>query len=340
LTTIGLYDICPGNGNYLMLVPQFDKITLNLENGKKWEIEVKKASSKSKYIDKVMINNGNYTLSYLNYNKINEGGKIIYYLVDQPSEWGTQEFAIPYSEIDATLVKVPVFNTDSKKFRGEKLVEIESTEPNSKLFYVIVTNNIEPKRFEYKEYEKPFYITETCKVYTYCKKGRNSSQFIHQKFYKIPSDKSIKILSDVNPMYTAGGPDALIDGIVGETNFKTGDWQSYVGTDFTAIIDLKEPRQVNQLSIHVLQDVGAWIWMPKYVQFFSSDDGVNFKEIGQEDNAVSDKNYTPTQQNLGGKADVKTRFIKIFAKNYGNVPDWHPGKGGKAHLFIDEIIVN
>jgi len=339
LTSIGLYDICPGNGYYLLLAPQFDKVTINLENGKKWVIEVNKESSKSKYIQKIKLNNNNYTLSYLNNSNINDGGKIEFYLGDQPNDWGTQDFSLPFTQIEPTLVRVPYFNTDSKKFRGEKLVEITSEEPDSKLFYAIVKNNIEPKRFEYTEYEKPFYITETCKVYTYCKKGRRSSMFIHQDFFKIPTDRSIKILSKVNPMYTAGGDDALIDGIVGETNYKTGDWQSYEGEDFTAIVDLKEPKQINNLSIHVLQDVGSWIWMPKYVQFYSSDDGVNFKEIGQEDNVVSDKDYKVKSQYLGGKADIKTRFIKVYAKNYGKIPDWHPGKGGKAHLFIDEIII-
>jgi hypothetical protein len=28
------------------------------------------------------------------------------------------------------------------------------------------------------------------------------------------------------------------------------------------------------------------------------------------------------------------------AKNIGVCPDWHPGKGEKAWIFVDEIIVN
>jgi hypothetical protein len=37
--------------------------------------------------------------------------------------------------------------------------------------------------------------------------------------------------------------------------------------------------------------------------------------------------------------DAKARFIKVIAKNIGQCPDWHVGKGGKAWLFIDEIVV-
>ena len=31
------------------------------------------------------------------------------------------------------------------------------------------------------------------------------------------------------------------------------------------------------------------------------------------------------------------QYIKIKAKNYGKLPDWHQGKGEDAFIFIDEI---
>ena len=33
------------------------------------------------------------------------------------------------------------------------------------------------------------------------------------------------------------------------------------------------------------------------------------------------------------------RYVKIVAKNFGDLPNWHPGAGyeGKAWLFVDEI---
>ena len=140
-------------------------------------------------------------------------------------------------------------------------------------------------------------------------------------------------------MYTAGGPDALIDNIIGEENYKTGEWQSYEGNDFEAIIDLKSNRPVEYIGIHVLQDVGSWIWLPKYVQYYSSSDGKVFTDIGRAEHQVSDKDYKASHQVLGINTKMTTRYIKIVAKNYGTVPDWHPGKGGKSHIFIDEVIV-
>jgi hypothetical protein len=36
---------------------------------------------------------------------------------------------------------------------------------------------------------------------------------------------------------------------------------------------------------------------------------------------------------------VNARFIRLFAKNLGVCPAWHAGRGEKAWLFVDEIIV-
>jgi hexosaminidase len=36
----------------------------------------------------------------------------------------------------------------------------------------------------------------------------------------------------------------------------------------------------------------------------------------------------------------KVRYITIKAKNVGVCPPDHPGAGGKAWLFVDEITVN
>jgi hypothetical protein len=38
-------------------------------------------------------------------------------------------------------------------------------------------------------------------------------------------------------------------------------------------------------------------------------------------------------------SDMNARYIRVKAKNVGVCPEWHHGAGGKAWLFVDEIIV-
>jgi len=35
----------------------------------------------------------------------------------------------------------------------------------------------------------------------------------------------------------------------------------------------------------------------------------------------------------------KVRYVRVKAENISVCPEWHPGAGGKAWLFIDEIVV-
>ena len=37
---------------------------------------------------------------------------------------------------------------------------------------------------------------------------------------------------------------------------------------------------------------------------------------------------------------VHGRYVRVHAYNLGKIPSWHPGAGGDAYIFVDEILVN
>jgi len=39
-------------------------------------------------------------------------------------------------------------------------------------------------------------------------------------------------------------------------------------------------------------------------------------------------------------SDVSARYVRVLAKNIGTLPAWHPGAGGLAWIFADEIQIN
>ena len=147
-------------------------------------------------------------------------------------------------------------------------------------------------------------------------------------------------MSTPSAQYTAGGPNALIDYQHGSTDFRRGKWQGYQGQNFEAVVDLGKEELIKVVKAEFLQDTRSWILMPTYVEFSVSADGRNFTKIGKIENDVADSNYTPTikifRQDFGPR---KIRYVKVFAKNYGKLPDWHAGAGEDAYIFIDEIIV-
>ena len=140
--------------------------------------------------------------------------------------------------------------------------------------------------------------------------------------------------------YTGGGDFALTNGILGTRAYDDGNWQGYEQSDLDATIDLGAIVSVSNVTAHFLQDHHAWIFGPKAVQFEISEDGKTFMSIGRFDmpvpTAAQEVKILEFAQPV---TSAKVRYIRVFAHNTGICPDWHIGKGGKAWLFVDEIVV-
>ena len=133
-------------------------------------------------------------------------------------KWGSSETVLPTSIIkDAQILAVPYFDVKSNKFKGELSVTINSLDPDAEIFWGVDMIDTSTS------YEGPIVLKNSTTLRAYVMKGNKESNTVSQRFYKVPSDKSITVLSQVNPMYTGGGPEALIDEITGSSNWRTGD---------------------------------------------------------------------------------------------------------------------
>jgi len=207
------------------------------------------------------------------------------------------------------------------------------------VFYSIVPIDSKDAKVEWKQ-GSSLTIKQSSMVSAYSvDKNGNKSYTIEGKFFRYSADKSIAIKSNFSKQYTAGGPNGLIDGIRGESNFRLGGWQGYQGQDFEAVIDLGSVKPIKRIAAGFLQDARPWIWMPKSAEYWISEDGQNFTLAATVTNDIPENQMEPTIKDFEAKVDVKARFIKVTAKNFGTTPQWHPGAGSQAYIFIDEIIV-
>ncbi len=93
------------------------------------------------------------------------------------------------------------------------------------------------------------------------------------------------------------------------------------------------------MKISFLRDHRFWIFLPKDLKIATSSDGVNFKNYKD----LKFKSPTNTDnikiETIDFSKSIKARYIKVMAKNYGDVPKWHIGApfDGKAWIFVDEI---
>lgn len=86
LSALGIYSVTPGTGEYAIGSPMFKKITLNLENGKKFVIDAAANDKDHVYIQSASLNGKNYTKNFITHNDLINGGVLKLEMSDKPNE--------------------------------------------------------------------------------------------------------------------------------------------------------------------------------------------------------------------------------------------------------------
>ena len=233
------------------------------------------------------------------------------------------------TRIPKTIVTNPAFVLDNDIFTDSTRVALTG---EGRIWYRIGTD-------EFRPYEGPFTVREACTMEAYSQVGNRRSFTTRCAVHQIARDRTIDIRSRYSRQYTAGGDEGLIDGFRGGLNWRTGGWQGYQDTDFEAVVDLLSVRDIRSVCAGFCQDARSWIWMPRYVEFSVSQDGEHFTPLARVDNTMDERDYEVRIWDCEVPADVRARYVKVFAKNIGTIPEWHPGAGSPGFIFIDEIII-
>lgn len=339
LSAMGFYPVTPGSNMYIVGSPVLKSAQINLENGNKFIIKTKNLSKENKYIQSAQLNRSSYNKSFIDHQTIMGGGEIVFTMGNKPNKnWGSQDENIPVSEInDQQILPIPYSNASKRSFTKEFKVELFHQFDGAKIYYT--TNGNEPSN-KTNLYEYPINVNETTTVKYFAEKDGQKSMITVLNLVKFPEGRSIKLNTNPHHQYTAGGDSALIDGITGDNDFRTGSWQGYNGVDLDAIVDLGKQTKVSYLSVNFLQDINSWIFMPLFVEFFISDDGKEFKSIGKINNTVPEDEWGSIIKDFTLKiSPLKTRYIRVLGKSNIMCPEWHKGSGHESHIFTDEITI-
>jgi predicted alpha-1,2-mannosidase len=327
LSAMGIYAVTPGMEKWESNEPLFDSITIKDENGK----------------------------NLVDYQRQVENGKTtnrIFLLGEELKEQFIQKRSATRSQFDysqntteytnySKIIPVPVIQAESKAFKDKMQIELKSQNSKDDIYFMINDKDDHLAKKIFVKYTKPFEITQTSTIEATVKTKEGQSNTISATFFKKPNNYAITIKSVYNPQYHAGGPEGLLDGVLGTENWRKGDWQGYQSQDFEAVVDLQVAKDITEISARFLQDQRSWILMPTKVEYYISDDNVNFIYFGSVNNTLDPKieensilNFTANQTK-----SKKARYVKVVAKNFGKLPEWHQGFGGDAFIFVDEITI-
>lgn len=98
MSALGFYPVTPGHPSYVLGSPLFNKVTLNLPNGNKLEIEAIDNNAQNVYVEKVELNGNRYDNNWISHEDIMNGGKLTFYMDNKPErKRGTEKESFPYS---------------------------------------------------------------------------------------------------------------------------------------------------------------------------------------------------------------------------------------------------
>lgn len=351
LSSLGFYQVTPGKPEYTVGSPQFPRATIHLENGEDFVLTTSGADSDLPYCHVVGADGGVYPNYKLEHTTIMDGGAF------QIEKHDTVYQNIEYvpTGIQTEGVSVPwITGITSRTFVDRATFGMKTLFRGNKIYYSINDG-------EFKPYMSPITITENSTIRMFSEGilykpaaeiiyernlsepenivGKKYSDTVMAVFFKAPAWKSISIRHAFAPQYSAGGDRALIDGLTGNENFRTGLWQGYEGVDMDVVIDLGKEMEVDSVYIGFLDDENAWIFGPTEVRV-----------VVGNDSSKLDYNYKPDYIAMGGKpaganvsrirtAGGKGRYIRVLATGVKVCPQSHPGAGKPAWLFCDEISI-
>jgi len=330
LSAFGVYDVAPTSGQWLIIPPRHERMSLEFEDGRVFTTRRVGQGP----VQRVTFNGEPLERSWLSHEEVIGGGELVFEL-GEVGDWGRGFATRPGTDpVVAPIVPAPWAVADGSRFRDRTGVALACADPEAGIFWS------DDGGRNFRPYTVPLELTASTDLVFEARRGEERSPRVTAPFRALPNNWVVTLGTQPSPQYTAGGPDALIDQMRGAENWHTGGWLGYEQEDFVAVLDLGEPTKVTQAGVGCLQDTRSWILMPREVVVEASSDGKVFREVGRVTTDVDPRKEGAIQEDMVVALDgTPVRALRFTARNTGTMPAWHLGAGGKAYVFVDELVV-
>ena len=130
--------------------------------------------------------------------------------------------------------------------------------------------------------------------------------------------------------YPAAGATTLTDGRLGGWTYGDHRWQGFLNADLDVTVDLGKATEIHYVGTTFMQLRGPYVWVPREVEFYGSDDGREFRPLATVRNDISTENPALLFKTFAYAGKTSARYIRCVARNNGIRGGW---------LFLDEIVV-
>lgn len=187
------------------------------------------------------------------------------------------------------------------------------------------------------EYEVPTLNERNNSPAEYCTLFRE--RYLPRNEKNLAKGAQVTWLVEPTGKYRELGKTALTDELFGGTTF-VESWVGWEGIDGSFILDLGKETEIRSIESDFLHQLGAWILLPRKVNYSVSSDNETFRDFGAK---AIEEDRSPQVKFVGIKcevpAPVKARYIKVEIEGTKTCPSWHYGVGYPAWFFLDEVTV-
>ena len=341
-SAMGLYPLCPGRPEYTTGVPLFDEVLLHLPNGKTTTITSTATANDRTYVEHIAWNDRDLPrFRMLDHSALVGGGHLHFDLGPRPGSGPSfiDEDRIESTEAPTRVAMVPPapILLAPPSFTDSCTVHVRVVEGPWELRGTYQLDG-DPEPHEMPRSGK-LVLHTSATVTVHAEGARGKGPSVSGRYLKLDHGRTLKLESAYANQYAASGDRALIDGLRGGKDFRSGEWQGYQGQDVNFTIDLGSVKKLERVGIGALQDQRSWIWLPQEVVVATSINGRQWSTTSITNEVDRRAEGSFTRDFWTGVLDRKARYISMKVKNAGPCPDWHPSKGGASWIFLDEVLI-
>ena len=220
-----------------------------------------------------------------------------------------------------------------------KVVVTLSTLGDSPMYYTL--DGSQPTE-ESTRYTKPITISKSCVLQAIVVRDNVKTRTFRKEFnFNKATGKLATLATTPTEKYTFAGASILTDGLRGDFNYSTGYWMGFMNEPMDITIDLGKATPVSSVKVGAMIQFGEYIFPPTKITVWTAT-GKNGKFIKQGETDIP----VATADIKDGLAEYSCQFkeveadrIRILVNTTSSIPDWHGARTEKAHMFIDEVIV-
>ncbi len=260
-------------------------------------------------------------------------------------QWQQKYPAITFNKLSIEDLKIklspPLMVNESHIIKTGEGIVLKHYIKGAQVKYTL--DGSEPDSMHGTLYTKPFTISGSTDVKSVAvKDGWLTSDVVKFSLFENgATPDQCMLISQANVQYKGEGALTLINGKRAPiNNLPDPNWIAFRENPFSAIFEYKNPKTLTKISFCYGLQVPQYVFPPTAVSVSGSHDKKQFQVLSTQKIASYQKNNKDQVKSDVIHIALKSqpfKYYKIEAQNLPRIPDWHPGKGEKGWLFIDEI---